>query len=160
MLLAVLCCLQIIHAQKTFRQNTAYVESFGNSISILSLNYEKQFQSRPGLGFRAGIGYHTDDRFPFAIPLGLNYLIHIRNYRSFIDIGAGATISNASELKTYHQELLTGPGADEIIASYIPALGYRQHILQDRLMWRIALCAVVNKYRSFPFVGLSAGVRL
>ncbi len=160
LLCSLMCWIHPLHAQNTFRQNTFYIESFGNSISILSLNFEKQFQARPGLGFRAGLGYHTDEKFPLSIPLGFNYLIHIRDYRSFIDLGAGATISNASELKTHQQELLTGPGAGEIIASYIPSLGYRQHLLSDMLMWRVAFSAVVNKYRSFPFIGLSAGLRL
>jgi hypothetical protein len=147
------------NAQHLFKRNLIYAEAFGNAIGLLSLHYERQLTSKPGLGFHVGVGYFSNTEFSLSIPVGLNYLVTLREYKSFMDIGAGATYSHADGIKTYEQELLTGPGYNDRIISFVPSIGYRQHIIKDKLMWRFNINAIFTKYRSFPFAGLSAGFR-
>jgi hypothetical protein len=148
-----------VSAQNSFKRNDIYGEMFGNGIGIVSLNYERQLKDKPGFGFRLGLGYFSDYKFPLSVPVGINYLINLRHYKSLIDVGAGVTWSNAAGLKTFKQEALTGRGYDEYIVSFIPSIGYRQHIINDKFMWRFSLSSIMNKYRVFPYLGLSAGMR-
>src|SRR5829696_5441571 len=96
--------------QQSFKRNSLYGEMFGNGIGMASLHYERQLKDHPGFGFRLGIGGFFENKFQLSIPAGINYLFHLRNNRSFIDAGAGITWSSAVTLKTYKQELATGPG--------------------------------------------------
>jgi hypothetical protein len=142
-----------VYSQRLFKRNVIYAEAFGNAIGLLSLHYERQLTSKPGLGFHVGAGYLSDDKFRLSIPVGINYLVTLRGYKTFVDLGAGATYSH------YEEEPLNGPVIDDNIVSFVPSIGYRQHIVKDKLMWRINISAIFNKYRSFPFAGLSAGFR-
>ncbi|HEU4471365.1 MAG TPA: hypothetical protein VFR58_09790 [Flavisolibacter sp.] len=147
--------------QNLSRRNTVYAEAFGNGIGIMSVNYEHQPQGLPGLGFRLGLGYFADDgqKFRVSVPAGINYLFPRGRGRYFIDAGAGITWSNASGLKTYEQELRTGSGAGEYIFSFVPSIGFRQHIINEKVMWRFSFSGIINKYRAFPFAGIAAGFR-
>ena len=146
-------------AQEPFKKNSVYVEMFGNGIAILSINYEHQLKDEPGFAYRLGLGFNQDYDFSFTLPLGVDYLVELRHQRSFLDLGAGVTMTTASTMKTFRQQLATGRGDGEYILSFVPSIGYRQHIIHQKFMWRLSLSTVVNKYRSFPFVGLSAGMR-
>ena len=132
---------------------------FGNGIAILSINYEHQFKDEAGFGYRLGLGFTDDYNFHFTFPFGIDYLVELKQQKSFLDLGAGITVTAASDMKTYRQQLVTGRGDREYIPSFVPSIGYRQHIIHQKFMWRLSLSTVVNKYRSFPFIGLSAGMR-
>src|SRR4051794_1654862 len=82
--------------QKSFNRNTVYAELFGNAITLLSLNYERQLVDKPGFGYRIGLGYYEGTyKWSLTLPAGINYLVTLSKNRSFIDIGAGATLSTA-----------------------------------------------------------------
>jgi hypothetical protein len=114
-----------------------------------------------GLRVRIGVGYLSgDEKFRVSIPVGVNYLFKIRNDKSFLDAGIGGTWSGAAGLKTIKQEAAAG-GRDysEHIVSIIPSIGYRRHT-KGHFMWRTNISAIVNKYRFFPWIGISVGKRL
>jgi hypothetical protein len=148
-----------VFGQNTFRKNDIYFELLGNGIGA-SLSYERQLTERPGLGVRLGVGYFSgDEKFRVSVPIGVNYLFHLRNNKSFLDVGVGGTWSHAAGLKTLKQEAAAGgPDYKESIWSFIPNIGYRRHTKGD-FMLRVSASAIVNKYRFFPWPGISIGKR-
>ena len=149
----------IVFAQKEFKQNTIYGEMFGNGIGIVSVNYERQLKARPGFGFRLGLGYYdADSEFRLSIPIGMNYLFDLSKNRSFIEAGAGFTWSNAEGMAPPKNGVLVAD-EDENIISFIPSVGYRAHIINDKIMLRASIPVIINKYRTFPYLGLAAGIR-
>ncbi len=142
--------------QKPFKRNDIYLEFLGNGI-YASLNYERQLTAKPGLGLRAGVGYFSgDEAFRVSIPVGINYLIAIKNNRSFLDAGIGGTWSGAAGLK---KDIPTGErDYSEHIWSIVPALGYRRHT-KGHFMWRASFTPIINKHRAIPHLGFSIGKR-
>lgn len=139
--------------QNAFRKNTLYGELAGNGI-FLSLNYERQLTHKPGLGVRVGVGYaSSDETFRLSIPVGVNYLLNLRNHKSFMDAGLGATWSEAAIVKS------SFPGDDNSghMVSFVPSLAYR-HQTNWGLMWRLGFAPIINKYRFIPFPELSVGM--
>ena len=66
-------------AQKCSKRNTGYFEIGGNGL-VLSLNYERQITSKPGLGLHAGVGLAGDKP---SFPLGAKSLLDLSKQRSF-----------------------------------------------------------------------------
>ena len=158
LLLLMLAFTASLFGQNTFKKNDIYFEFLGNGIGA-SVNYERQLMDKAGLGVRLGIGYFSgDEKFRVSIPVGLDYLISLRNDKSFINAGLGATWSGATGLKTAKQEALTGRDLNEHIWSFVPSIGYRHHT-KSNYMLRISLTPIINKYRFFPFAGISIGKR-
>lgn len=148
-----------VFGQESFRKNDLYFEFLGNGI-LASVNYERQLTSKPGVGIRLGVGYWSgDEKFRATFPLGLNYLFHLKNNKSFLDAGVGGTWSYAAGLKTIRQEAATGRDYGENIWSLVPSVGYRRHT-KGNFMWRTSFTPVINKYRLIPMIGLSFGKRL
>lgn len=148
-----------LFGQTSFRQNDIYFELLGNGI-VASISYERQIINKPGLGLRLGVGYFSgDEQFRVSIPVGVNYLFNLRNNKSFLDAGIGATWSGAAGLKTFKQDAAAG-GRDysERIWSAVPNIGYRHHT-KGNFMWRASFTPVINKYRAMPWLGLSIGKR-
>ncbi len=140
-------------AQKTFKRNTLYCETLGNGL-VLSVNYERQMKSEPGLGLHIGVGLGGNRP---AFPLGVKYLILLDKEKSFFEMGAGITLAerdlwsetNSSQFKS-----------DTYSAGFIPSIGYRHHTSKG-LMWRINYTPVFNKYRNeLVFFGFSIGWRI
>lgn len=146
--------------QNTFRQNDVFVELLGNGIGA-SIGYERQLKNKPGLGVRVGIGYFSgNEEFRLSIPVGVNYLFPLKNSKSLLEAGIGATWSGADGLKTAKQEASAG-GRDysERIWSLVPSFGYRRHT-SGNLMWRASFTPIINKYRTMPWAGFAVGMRL
>jgi len=159
----ILALSQLSYSQTPFHRNDLYAEMFGTPISIVSINYEHQLQNRPGFGLRVGIGYTdpgVDDNI-FAIPIAVNYLLRLnQNKKSFIEFGAGATWSTDEGFKDYPASGYASKNDFENIFSYNLDAGFTQHLIHDKLIWRIDVSLIMNKYRTmFPFPGLSVGYR-
>jgi hypothetical protein len=155
-ILAIISCT-LVFSQPIFKKNDIYFEFLGNGI-YASLNYEHQFANQPGFGIRLGIGYYSDRDFDISIPAGINYLFKLKNERSFIDAGLGATWSRAGGMKSIFQEAASGSVGNAHLISFIPSIGYRRHI-KGNFMWRISFTPVFNKYKQVPYGGISVGKR-
>jgi len=141
------------NGQTTFKRNDIYLEGGGNGL-FASVNYERQFTKEPGLGFRFGIGFYPEKAFYLTIPVGINYLFKLKNDRSFIDAGLGATWTRI-EGKIFGDS--KNSNGDHFV-NFVPGIGYRRH--SDRnVMWRIGVTPIANKYGLFPWLGLSIGKR-
>ena len=142
-----------------FKRNDVYAETFGNGIGMLALNYEHQLQKEPGFGFRLGIGYFSADvDNKVSIPVGMNYLIRLHQNKSFLDAGIGVTWSSDEWIKDPPGGTITKEDFEHIF-SFVPSIGFRQHLIKEKFMWRINACLIMNKYRIFPFPGLAIGMR-
>ena len=140
-------------AQKNFKRNDIYLEALGNGL-FASVNYERQLTKNPGLGFRIGIGVYGEESFYITFPIGINYLFALKNGRSFIEGGLGATWAKVDG-KIFVKE--DNPVSDNF-TNFIPSIGYRRHT-KHSLMWRVNVCPVINKYGGTPWIGLSIGKR-
>ena len=139
-------------AQKSFKRNTVYFEIGGNGL-VLSLNYERQITSKPGLGFHAGVALSGDKP---AFPLGAKYLFDLGKQRSFLEVGAGVTIA---EQDMWEEDLNQVTG-NPYKAGFIPSVGYRYNAPKG-FMCRINYTPFFNKYRTeLLFFGVSVGWRI
>jgi len=85
-----MCIVTLSFGQNNFKKNDIYLEAGGNGL-FGSVNYERQLTKTPGLGARIGVGFYTENAFYLTIPVGINYLFKLKNDKSFIDAGLGAT---------------------------------------------------------------------
>ncbi len=76
--LVILCIAFCSYGQTTFLRNDIYVEAGGNGL-FSSVNYERQLTKQPGLGFRLGVGFYSENAFYLTIPVGINYLFKLQN---------------------------------------------------------------------------------
>ncbi len=139
--------------QTTFKRNDIYIEAGGNGL-FASVNYERQLSNQPGAGFRLGVGFYSEHAFFLTIPVGINYLFKLKNNKSFIDAGLGATWTRIDGN-------LFGDSKDsngDNFANFVPSIGYRRHSSKN-LMWRISVTPIANKYGLVPWLGLSIGKR-
>jgi hypothetical protein len=139
-------------SQKSFKRNTIYFEIGGNGL-VLSLNYERQITSKPGLGLHAGVALAGDKP---AFPLGAKYLFNLSKQRSFLEVGAGVTLADQNTWETNYNQ----PETDPYKAGFIPSVGYRYNAPKG-FMLRINYTPVFNKYRTeLLFFGISLGWRI
>jgi hypothetical protein len=139
-------------AQKSFKRNTVYFEMLGNGL-VLSLNYERQITSKPGLGLHAGVGLAGDKP---SFPLGAKYLFDLSKQRSFLEVGAGVTIAEQDMWKENYNQ----PHENPYQAGFIPSIGYRHHSPKG-FMWRVNYTPVFNSNRTeLLYFGLSIGWRI
>jgi hypothetical protein len=74
-------------SQSSFNKNMIYGE-FGGDGVFLSIQYERQLGTKPGLGVHFELGNaDADENFAFTIPVGVNYLFNISHQISFIEAG-------------------------------------------------------------------------
>ena len=66
------------YGQTTFKRNDIYLEAGGNGL-FASVNYERQLTKQPGIGFRLGVGFYSENAFYLTIPIGINYLFKLKN---------------------------------------------------------------------------------
>jgi len=139
-------------AQKSFKRNTIYFEIGGNGL-VLSLNYERQITSKPGLGLHAGVALSGDKP---AFPLGAKYLFDLGKQRSFLEVGAGVTFAEQDMWEENLNQVTSNPYK----AGFIPSVGYRYNAPKG-FMWRINYTPFFNKYRTeLLFFGVSVGWRI
>jgi hypothetical protein len=153
LLLALSGIIVCSYAQQNFKRNDIYLEAGGNGL-FASVNYERQLTKQPGIGFRVGIGFYTEDAFYLTIPVGINYLFKLKNNQSFIEAGLGTTFTRIDGKLLGDAKNSNG----EHFVNFIPSIGYRKHTTKD-VMWRISITPVANKYTLFPWLGLSIGKR-
>ncbi len=139
--------------QTSFKKNDIYLEAGGNAL-FGSINYERQLTKQPGLGARIGIGFYAEYAFYLTIPVGINYLFKLKNNKSFIDAGLGATWTRIDGKLFGDSKNSNG----DHFVNFIPSIGYRRHTAKD-MMWRISLTPVANKFGLVPWLGLSIGKR-
>ena len=152
-LLAISFFATCIYGQTTFKRNDIYLEAGGNGL-FASVNYERQLTKQPGLGFRVGVGFYSEKAFYLTIPVGINYLFKLKNNKSFIDAGLGATWTQIDGNLFGDSNNANG---DDFV-NFVPSIGYRRHTNKD-LMWRISVTPIANKYGLVPWLGLSVGKR-
>jgi hypothetical protein len=141
------------YAQTTFKSNDIYLEAGGNGL-FASVNYERQLTKQPGLGFRLGVGFYSENAFYLTIPVGINYLFSLKDHKSFIDAGLGATwTQNGGNL---FGDSKTSNGDNFV--NFVPSIGYRRHTNRN-VMWRASVTPIINKYGLVPWLGLSIGKR-
>ena len=90
--------------------------------------------------------------------MGINYLFKLKNERSFIDAGLGATWSRAGGMKSIFEQSVSGPVGNAHLISFIPSIGYRRHT-KGNFMWRASLTPVFNRYKQVLNIGISVGKR-
>ena len=139
------------YGQTTFKRNDIYLEAGGNGL-FGSVNYERQLTKQPGLGFRFGVGFYSENAFYLTIPVGINYLFKLKNDKSFIDAGIGATWTRIDGNLFGDSKNSNG----DHFVNFVPSLGYRRHT-DKNLMWRISVTPIANKYGLVPWLGLSIG---
>jgi hypothetical protein len=147
------CGVTLSFGQTNFKKNDVYLEAGGNGL-FGSVNYERQLTKQPGLGARIGLGLYSENAFYLTIPAGINYLFKLRNHKSFIDAGLGATWTRI-EGKLFSDS--KNSNGDHFV-NFIPSIGYRRHTAKG-VMWRISLTPVANKYGLVPWLGASIGKR-
>lgn len=141
------------YGQKNFKRNDIYFEGGGNGL-FASVNYERQLTKQPGLGFRLGVGFYSEKAFYLTIPVGINYLFKLKNNKSFIDAGLGATWTRIDGNLFGDSKNSNG----DYFVNFAPSIGYRKHTTSD-LMWRISVTPIGNKYGLVPWLGFSIGKR-
>jgi hypothetical protein len=102
------------------------------------------------------MGFYSENAFFLTIPIGINYLFKLKNEKSFIDAGLGATWTriDGNQFNLFSDDSSYGDN----FVNFIPSIGYRRHTVKD-LMWRISLTPIANKYGKVPWLGLSIGKR-
>jgi len=136
------------NSQSNFKRNFLYAEAGGTGMT-LSVNYERQLASKPGLGVHVGVGLGGE--LP-VIPMGLKYLFPLRNPKSSIETGLGICLID----KEFLDNNSIAYPSTHYVAAIIPSAGYR-HQTNYGLMWRANFTPVLSKTRSFPFAGVSLG---
>ena len=136
-------------AQTTFKRNAVFLEAGGNGI-FGSIGYERQLTKEPGLGFRFGIGFWSENGFYMSIPVGFNYLFPLKKQGSFIEGGAGITWSRRDG------RLFKTIPEDDKKTHFFPSIGYRRHT-KGNTMWRINISPAIHNNGFVPWVGLSIG---
>ncbi len=133
---------------------------FGNGI-IASLNYERQVLASPDLRIHAGVGFcgsegfNGMDRLRMTLPLGIRYLLPLRNPNHCLDIGAGVTYARA-DMQVYWLVENRNNRINTHYWSFVPSLSYRV-LKKTGWMFRGGLSPVVNTYGFIPFVECSVG---
>jgi len=153
LLLAISVLTVCSYGQTTFKRNDIYLEAGGNGL-FASVNYERQITKEPGLGFRLGVGFYSEKAFYLTIPVGINYLFKLKDNKSFIDAGLGATWKRIDGNLFGESKNSYG----EHFINFVPSVGYRRHTNQN-IMWRISVTPIANKYGLVPWLGLSIGKR-
>ena len=148
-----LCTVIPSFGQSTSGRNSIYVEAGGNGL-LSSINYERQLTKEPGLGARIGVGFYSEKAFYLTIPVGINYLFKLKNEKSFIDAGLGATWARKDGRLLSDDENV----ADDHFVSFMPSIGYRRHTVTD-VMWRISVTPIANRFGLTPWIGASVGKR-
>ena len=151
--LAISALITSSYGQTTFKRNDIYLEAGGNGL-FASVNYERQLTKQPGLACRLGAGFYSENAFYLTIPVGINYLFKLKNDKSFIDAGLGATWTRVNGNLFGDPKNSTGGH----FVNFVPSIGYRRHT-NTNLMWRISITPVANKYGLVPWIGLSIGKR-
>lgn len=148
-----LCMMLFSFGQNNFKKNDIYLEAGGNGL-FGSVNYERQLTKEPGLGVRIGVGFYSENAFYLTVPIGINYLFKLKNEKSFIDVGIGATWTRMNG-KFFDD---SNDSNDDHFVNFVPSIGYRSHTANN-LMWRISVTPVANKYGLVPWIGASIGKR-
>jgi hypothetical protein len=139
------------YAQEPTKRNFIYLEAGGNGL-LASVNYERQLTKEPGIGFRIGTGFYSEEAFYLTIPVGINYLFQLKDKNSFIEAGLGLTLARVdANLFTKSKN----SNADHL-TNFIPSFGYRKHI-NERTFWRISATPIINKFGIVPWIGLAIG---
>jgi len=148
-----------VFSQDHHKKNEVFIELAGNGL-LGSVNYSRQLTKEPGLNFRAGIGAYGAGPTYVTIPLGVSYLFRIIKKHTFLDLGLGATLTNA-DVKMYvlrdYVEGYTPPRSK--LVNFVPSVGIRGYTTKD-FIWRVNITPVINSYGTVPFFGLGFGKRL
>lgn len=149
-----ICIAVCSFGQTTFKKNDIYLEAGGAGL-FSSVNYERQLTNKPGLGARIGVGFYTENAFYLTIPVGLNYLFQLKNEKSFIDAGIGASWTRIDG-KLFSKATSSSNG--DHFVNFVPSIGYRRHT-SNNVMWRISITPVANRNTLMPWLGASIGKR-
>jgi hypothetical protein len=142
-------------AQQSFKKTTLYGEIGGNGLGVLSVNYERQIGTKPGLGLFVGISPISGNK-P-SIVSGAKYLIGLGNHKSFFEAGFGITLADREYLGAKRN---SQTNSNPYTPAYIPSIGYRHHTKYG-LMWRVNYTPVFSKYNNAVlYPGISVGWRL
>jgi hypothetical protein len=129
-------------------QNAIYLEADGNG-GLVSINYERQFDSSSPIMIRVGLGYIPtvwNSNPIITFPISMHYLFDLGR-TDFLDLSLGATI-------------LTG---EESGALWFPSIGYRQNF-SEGWMWCIHITYDIfysegDNQGWVPWVGICLGKR-
>jgi hypothetical protein len=142
-------------AQNSFKRNTLYGEIGGNGLA-LSVNYERQIQNKPGLGWHVGVGLGEEKP---CIPLGVKYLIGLGGQKSFIETGLGITLAEQDVLDEKYFFNTTSDNPYGV--AFVPTIGYRHHHKKYGLMWKVNYSPVFSRYRNvLLYYGVAIGWRI
>jgi hypothetical protein len=149
---------QAVFSQDHHKKNEVFLELGGNGL-LGSVNYSRQLTKDPGLNFRIGIGAYGSNPTYITLPLGVNYLFRIIEKHTFLDLGLGATLTNADvtmSVRREYSEGYTHPRSK--LVNFIPSIGIKTNTKKD-FVWRFNITPVINNYGTVPSFGLSFGKR-
>lgn len=150
-----LSLINTANGQSAGKLNTLYLELGGNGL-FTSINYERQLLRKTGLNFHVGAGSYGITPTYLTIPLGINYLVKLKNPNSYIDLGFGATYSKADVALYAIVEHRDPVYKNTNYWNYIPGIGFRK-LTKSNLMFRFSFTPVINHNDLFPFLGFSIG---
>jgi len=138
-------------SQDDFKRNFIYLEAGGNGL-FGSVSYERQLTKEPGIGFRAGLGFYTENVFYMTIPVGINFLFPLKENKSFIDAGLGITWARVDGKLFGKANTSNG----ENFTNVLPSVYYRRHS-KNNLMWKAGFTPVFNKDATTPWIAFAIG---
>jgi hypothetical protein len=138
-------------SQNDFKRNYLYLEAGGTGL-FGSVNYERQLTKEPGIGFRIGLGFYTENALYMTIPAGINFIFPLKKDNSFIEAGLGIAWAKIDG-KLFMKENNTN---GDNFTSVLPSVYYRKH-LKNNVMLKAGVTPVFNKYTVFPWIGFALG---
>lgn len=152
-----IACLPILSFGQAEKRNNIYFQFAGNGL-FLSLNYERNLSKVDNLYAHAGLGVYGIYPTFVTVPIGLNYLINIKDNRRFVDVGLGVTycehpidigLAGKGSKKTYDFN-------DKI--NFIPSVWFRTHSKKE-IVFKVGISPIINTSGVIPFFGIAIGKR-
>ena len=142
-------------SQSFQRKNAGYIQFLGNGL-VLSANQERQLFNTLGLNAQVGVGIGSNKPI---FPIGLNYLFHLHNQKSFIETGFSVVLAEKDLLYNDFIFVTTEPTLQEYGTAFMPSIGYRYHATKG-FMLKALYSPFFAKYNTlWAFYGIGIGWR-
>ena len=138
------------------RKNEIFIEVLGNGL-LGSVNYERQFGKKQGLGVRAGLGLYGIDSH-ITIPVGVIYSIRLNSDYFFLDVGFGATYTKTDGFFYAVTKLPDGYVRKKEFVYLIPSVGVRAYTTKN-YVGRINITPFITESGLMPSIGIGYGKR-
>lgn len=137
------------------KKNATYLQLGGNGL-FLSANYERQLTNKLGLNAQIGAGLGN---YKPAFPVGLNYLLNLKNQKSFIETGFSVVFAEKS---LFYNDLIfqsPEPILQEYGTAYVPSIGYRYHASKGFMLKALYSPVFAKLKMNWAYYGIGIGWR-